>query len=216
MVCKAGQDHFAGKGAKPRSTQGIEKNPRGKPGGYTPIKSLVALHVTNGIAEEELNKLLGNSNPYIRSWAIQLLTEDKKVSPATLELFLDLAQNDSSALVRLYLLSGLQRIRPEQRWEIVEALVQKPGDAADHNIPMMLWYASEPLVTLDMERALKMAEDAKIPKLLEFTILRLGTVKSAASNALLSELKARLQKETSNQSAFYRAKIDSVLVDKGV
>jgi putative membrane-bound dehydrogenase-like protein len=180
------------------------------------LRALWALHVTNGIAEEELNKLLGNSNPYIRSWAIQLLTEDKKVSPATLELFLDLAQNDSSALVRLYLLSGLQRIRPEQRWEIVEALVQKPGDAADHNIPMMLWYASEPLVTLDMERALKMAEDAKIPKLLEFTILRLGTVKSAASNALLSELKARLQKETSNQSAFYRAKIDSVLVDKGV
>src|SRR5690606_34362912 len=107
---------------------------------------------------------------HIRSWAIQLLTEDKTVSETTLNLFKNMAKNDGSALVRLYLASGMLRLKLEQRWEVVEGLAQRSEDVADHNIPLMLWYTLEPLVVLDGDRAVQIAEKAKTPQILEFTI----------------------------------------------
>jgi putative heme-binding domain-containing protein len=85
-----------------------------------------------------------------------------------------LADRDRSALVRLHLASGLQRLPPEQRWPIAAALVQRGEDAADHNVPLMLWYAVEPLVPKDPERVLSLIEKGKIPLVREFIARRLG------------------------------------------
>ncbi len=38
------------------------------------------------------------------------------------------------------------------RWELVDALAQHPTDANDANIPLMLWYAVEPMVPADTQR----------------------------------------------------------------
>jgi putative heme-binding domain-containing protein len=40
------------------------------------------------------------------------------------------------------------------RWEIAKQLVQHPEDSADSNLPLMVWYAIEPLVPADPVRAL--------------------------------------------------------------
>ena len=70
-----------------------------------------------------------------------------------LSRFAELAQSDPSPVVRLYLASAVQRLPLEKRWEIVAGLVGHAEDAADHNLPLMYWYAAEPLAAVDASRA---------------------------------------------------------------
>ena len=158
------------------------------------LRALWTLHVTKGLTEKELTDLLGNDNEYVRSWAIQLLTENKSVSPETLKRFTALAQNDNSALVRLYLASAMLRLEPGQRWDVVDALAQKSEDKDDHNLPLMVWYAAEPLAAIDMKRALQIAERAKLPKILPYTIQRVGAIGTDESKKVLKDLNDKLGK----------------------
>ncbi|RAJ97441.1 putative membrane-bound dehydrogenase-like protein [Larkinella arboricola] len=158
------------------------------------LRALWALHVTKGLTENELEDLLGHENEYVRSWAIQLLAEDKAVSGETLKRFAALAQNDNSALVRLYLTSAMMRLEPSQRWEVLDALVQKSADKDDHNLPLMVWYASEPLAAIDMKRALEMAQKSKLPKQLPYTIQRIAAIGTDDAKKLLKDLNDRVGK----------------------
>ncbi|GAA4397466.1 hypothetical protein GCM10023187_06960 [Nibrella viscosa] len=158
------------------------------------LRALWTLHVTKGITEKELTDLLTHENEYVRSWAIQLLAEDKAVTPETLKRLAALAQTDKSALVRLYLSSAMLRLEPAQRWEVLEALAQRAEDKDDHNQPLMVWYAVEPLAAVDAKRALQLAEKAKLPKILPFMIQRIGAIGSEDSKKLLREYNDRLGK----------------------
>src|SRR5690606_17029422 len=134
------------------------------------LRALWALHVTGGLTDDDLLTLMDHEDEYIRSWAIQLIAEDRSIPPSALDKMAGMAANDGSPLVRLYLNSAVQRIEPESRWEIVAGLISHYGDVNDHNLPLMNWYAFEPLTDLDMERAMQMAVDAEQPTILQFTI----------------------------------------------
>ena len=56
----------------------------------------------------------------------------------------------------------------------MEALAQKTEDISDHNLPLMIWYAAEPLADVDAKRAIQMAENSPIPKFLEYMKKRTG------------------------------------------
>jgi putative membrane-bound dehydrogenase-like protein len=158
------------------------------------LRALWALHVTEGISEKELMDLLSHENDYIRSWAIQLLVEDKTVSPESMKQMATLAKTDNSAMVRLYLTSAMLRLPPDQRWDVMDALVQKAEDKDDHNLPLMVWYATEPLAMVDAKRALQLAEKAKLPKLLTYTVKRIGAIGTDESRKLLKDLSDRVGK----------------------
>jgi hypothetical protein len=158
------------------------------------LRALWALHVTQGLKEDELIKLLDHDNEYIRSWAIQLLAEDKNPSDLALARFTGLAKTGNSALVRLYLASAIQRTSPEKRWETLEALVQHAEDKDDQNLPLMLWYALEPAIPTDLNRASDLALKSKVPHILPFTIQRIGAIKSADSEKALKNLQQRISK----------------------
>ena len=50
-------------------------------------------------------------------------------------------------------------------------------DAEDHNLPLMYWYAAEPLAVEDSGRLLALAEKAKIPlMLLAYSVQRIGAI----------------------------------------
>ncbi|MEX2595261.1 MAG: PVC-type heme-binding CxxCH protein [Anditalea sp.] len=163
------------------------------------LRALWALHVTDGLTEKNLLDLLAHENEYLRSWAIQLLAEDNNLSSAALTSFKEMAHNDDSALVRLYLASALQRMEPGKRWEILEGLVQRSEDKDDHNLPLMLWYAAEPLVELDAERVMDMAVKAKSPHILPFTIKKVEAIGSKESARILQDLNQRLTEMDSHQ-----------------
>ena len=76
-------------------------------------------------------------------------------------------------MVRLYLASACQRLTVAQRAPIVEALLAHAEDAADHNLPLMYWYATEPLVAADPAKGALLLAKAKIPVLREYITRRL-------------------------------------------
>lgn len=79
-------------------------------------------------------------------------------------------------MVRLYLASALQRVPAARRWEVLEGLAAREEDAGDHNLPLMVWYAAEPLAEVDMGRALDLAQGARLPRIFSFMAQRLGAI----------------------------------------
>ena len=138
------------------------------------LRALWALHVSGGIDETGLSEALHDGDEYIRAWAIQLLCEDKAPGSAVRSQFASMAKEDESPVVRLYLASALQRMRPENRWHVAAILVTHAEDAEDHNIPKIIWYGMEPLVADHPERALKLADQSRIPMLTQFIGRRLA------------------------------------------
>ncbi len=151
------------------------------------LRALWTLHATGLLDDERRLTLLSNEDESVRSWAIQLEFEDGTAEPRFLAELTKLAAADSSSLVRLYLSSALQRMDLENRWDIAEGLVSHAGDAEDHNLPKMIWYGIEPLVTLDPARALALADKSQIPLVREF-IYRRGTSDDAACALVVDRL----------------------------
>src|SRR5690606_20385755 len=155
--------------------------------------ALWALHVTQGLSDRDLIGLLSDPDEYVRAWAVQFLAEDHEVPERALERMARMAAEDPSQVVRLYLASAMQRIAPEERWETVQALAARAEDSEDHNLPLMVWYAAEPLATVDMDRALQVALNAELPDILPFTVRRVAAiggdeaVKSLAGSVALAE-----------------------------
>ena len=136
------------------------------------LRALWALHVTDGFSEELAQSLLSHANEYLRAWAIQLQLEDRRASSGFIAQLSELARSDSSPVVRLYLASAMQRLSLRDRWPIMEGLVRHAEDEDDHNLPLMYWYALEPMVAEDPRRAMALARVSKIGQLSRFIIRR--------------------------------------------
>ncbi len=138
-----------------------------------------------------ISHIIGNTPKYetlpqetfresFRAWAVRLTLED--VPPVTagreeISAFVDEllgAADDPSRLVRLHLAGGLQRLPVEARWRILDKLLQHTGDAEDPYIPLMIWYAVEPMI------AVKPTEPwlrwLRFPMLREFAARRLTSL----------------------------------------
>jgi putative heme-binding domain-containing protein len=78
----------------------------------------------------------------------------------------------------LYLASAAERLdqgqHGEAKWSILEALSRHGQDAEDHNLPKMIWFGLEPLVTSNSRRALALAGASKIPLLTQHVARRLA------------------------------------------
>ena len=108
----------------------------------------------------------------------------------------DLAREDVSAQVRLYLASALQRTPPAERWEVLAGLSGHAEDADDHNVPLMVWYAAEPMADVDMDRMLQMALAAKLPNLLPYTVQRIAAMGTPEALSTLSEHLGKVEDPT--------------------
>jgi putative membrane-bound dehydrogenase-like protein len=149
------------------------------------LRALWALHVTGGIEESQGLTLLKDSNEYIRAWTIQLLAEDRSVSQPLRSEWARLAKEDSSPVVRLYLASALQRLRLEQRPPILAGLLSHAEDAQDHNLPLMYWYAAEPVAGESAAQAVALLGKTKIPVVRQYIAKRM----SASSNKKTAALR---------------------------
>ena len=136
------------------------------------LRAMWALHVTGLLGQDRLLTALEDAEPYVRGWAIQLLTEDGDPGAGAVSAFARLARSDDSPVVRKYLAAALQRLDRGSRWEVAAGLLQHDGDSDDHNIPRLLWYGIEPLVAADPERALTLASGSAIPAIPEFVARR--------------------------------------------
>jgi len=161
------------------------------------LRALWALHVTGLLDESLIARALTNDSAFVRSWAIQLACEDKNPSDATLDTFKQLAERDPSQVVRLYLSSAACRLPLEKRWDILAPLTRHAEDAGDHNLPLMYWYATEPLAGVDPARALALAAQSPVAPLPEFMARRVAAAGTPEALALVVERMA----ETDDKAA---------------
>ncbi len=137
------------------------------------LRALWTLHASGALTEPTAVAQLKNEDENLRAWSIQLLCEDKAPGAAALAEFARLAKEDPSPVVRLYLASACQRLSVAERLPIVEALIAHAGDATDHNLPLMYWYALEPIAAESPARAVGLLAKAKIPILREYITRRM-------------------------------------------
>jgi hypothetical protein len=164
------------RGPDPKVHERLKRMLHDNPDVTRKLRALWALHVTHGLTERDLHDLLGHESEYVRSWAVYLLVESKQPSDSTIRQFARMARDEQSALVRVYLASALQRTPIAKRWDVLAGLLAHGEDSADHNQPLMVWYATEPVVELDMPRALNMAAATKLPQQFAFTVRRIAAV----------------------------------------
>jgi putative heme-binding domain-containing protein len=137
------------------------------------LRAMWSLHVTHSFAARQLESLLSDSDEYIRSWAIQLLCEDKSPSADALMAFTNMAKEDKSAVVRLYLASALQRIPEASAWKIASELTLHAEDSEDHNLPKMIWFGLEPLVKTNPKLGLELLKNCQVPMIANYIARRL-------------------------------------------
>ncbi len=130
-----------------------------------------------------ISRALKDNSPIVRAWAIQMGSDGGFRGW--------IPDDDPSPLVRLYMASTMQKVALSDRWKYAEKLLAHAEDATDHNLPLMYWYAVEPLADVDAARALDLAMNAKIPQILPFMVRRIG---SSGSPEALQRLVAALAK----------------------
>ncbi|MDP7014887.1 MAG: hypothetical protein QGG36_03720 [Pirellulaceae bacterium] len=159
------------------------------------LRALWALHVTGGLPSERLVRLLQHDDEYIRAWAVQLLgdqssvnafqptatTDEPVITSAVLSQLAEMAGEDSSPVVRLYLAALAQRLPFVDRWPLLNALAGRAEDVDDANLPRMIWYALEPMVPRQPKRALQLAVNGEMPTLPEFVARRMVSGDAAAN-----------------------------------
>jgi putative membrane-bound dehydrogenase-like protein len=141
------------------------------------LRGLWALWAVGGVDAGLLEGLLIDREEAMRAWALRLLGDgwplDSIMGPmegaeypelgelgATL---VAMAEGDGSGLVRLALASLLQRLAPAARVELAAALVGREEDAADHNLPALVWYGLIPVAGGDLAGLMRVAEACRWP-----------------------------------------------------
>jgi len=147
------------------------------------LRCLWALHVTGGVEEAELLRLLDNPNEVLRGWAIRLLLEDRRASDLVQTRLEQLARREPSPWVRLALASGLQRLPVAQRWSMAEGLLGHAEDAGDANLPLMLWYGVEVLAPADPERTADLLARTRLALVRQYLARRLTALSDKAAAA---------------------------------
>lgn len=143
------------------------------------LRALWALHAIEGAdLRPWLIGQLADKQEYVRAWSVRLLA-DTTIDAHTQKSLLTRAEEEDSILVRLYLASALRKIPVGQRWSLATELLSRAADASDQNLPLILWYAVEPmvenaLVVGDLTRASKLAQECQIPLVRQFIARRMA------------------------------------------
>jgi len=137
------------------------------------LRAMWTLYCTNQVNDTWLVQQLQDPSEHVRIWAIRFLVDDGKVPAEAVPQFAQLAREESSGLVRLYLASALQSLPPQDCWEIAAALDQNHTDTEDRNFTLMLWYGIQPAVMADSDAALKFLSHSTRPLVRQLVARRL-------------------------------------------
>jgi putative membrane-bound dehydrogenase-like protein len=158
------------------------------------LRAFLAYEVTRPQDHSIKFSIPNNAEPQslseLRAWAVRTKLQTKvHFDEEEVAALTESAAKDPAARVRLEIAAGLQRLPLSNRWSILEALLSHTEDAKDHNLPLMYWYALEPLTDADPKRALALALSVgdNFPQLKEFTVRKIGSGKPEESLALLVE-----------------------------
>lgn len=154
------------------------------------LRGLWALNVHGGLTETQIQRALLDASSHVRGWTVRLACEQGTPSSEIFNAIVALAAKEQSPNTLLEVAAALQRLPLHQRWRILELLAAHGELARDQNLPLMIWYALEPLVETDAARAMRLAISGHIPSLINYTTRRVGAIGDAASLTALVEVLA--------------------------
>jgi putative membrane-bound dehydrogenase-like protein len=165
------------------------------------LRAMWTLHVTAGTVDDP-KTLLNSPDDHVRAWFVRLSVDGRTtvdrdaltgLNPGgqsdVAAAIVQAAAMDRSPIVRLAVASALQRLPLTARWQALRALTRHVEDADDHNLPLMYWYAMEPLADADPQRALELGLSCgdTIPMLRKFMIRRIASGGSPMAFAALTQ-----------------------------
>lgn len=169
------------------------------------LRALWALHVTGGLDASSRRALLDHPDEDVRAWTVQLAIEGLNVDDPTLEKFARMALSDPSPVVRLYLAAGIRRLPADRRAAVLQGLVQHTEDSVDPNLPLLIWYAAEPLAESDLASAIALLRTSRIPLVREFMARRIASLGSDRPIVNVVTIGARADGTTDDAGAFQTA-----------
>lgn len=193
------QERAAERGLQTAATAALRKQINSGRDTAAKLRALWTLHVTSGFDARTAIENLKSTDEWIRGWTIQLAFDSpdnvgrliREADAQQLKADPDgnkLAETDPSPVVRRFLASAAQRGPSEEfRAGLVQRLLAHSEDAGDHNLPLMYWFAMEPLVADQPAEMLAAALETKLPKLLNFTTRRIAMLATTEARDLLAE-----------------------------
>jgi putative membrane-bound dehydrogenase-like protein len=175
------------------------------------LRGLWALHCSGGLNEDRLLRALSDSSVYFRAWAVQLAAENGEPPTAVGQRLVEMAHEDKSSVVRLYLASAAQRLADGLGGQLVsgsKSLASHVEDEKDPNLPLMYWYAVEAQVAglekRDLTQIEELFEGAKIPLVREFLVRRVAAIGTPEAMAALVARLGKAQGDPAEQKLILR------------
>lgn len=129
------------------------------------LKLMWLLHAAKALDQRQLIPLIGHENDIVRSWAIQLATEETGKPKLTSAALLKLAQADPSPTVHLALASALPNLDTKTVLDVASALAMHAEDKDDRFLPKMIWFGLARVIAEDWPRGLALAVKTPLPSL---------------------------------------------------
>ena len=166
------------------------------------LRALWTLHAINEIDDAFLLEQVSHPSEYVRGWVIRLLCENYQAGQSGLKRLQTLATYDNSKYVLLQLASALQRLPLADRWGIAKALMSRDAGLVvlDSNLPLMYWYAIEPLVDEDMAKFAELGKAATLPLIQNHVARRLASHSQATKG--LDLILAQLESEAGARASW--------------
>jgi putative membrane-bound dehydrogenase-like protein len=149
------------------------------------LRALWGLNALGPVEESWLIARFADKSEHVRAWAVRLLSDGPQVSPEAFDAFRKLIETESSGLVLTYIAAAMQKIAEGvDRLVLASAISQHDSFAGDQTLPLMVWYAVEPVVIHRPGISVILAEETKFPKLRQFIARRLASAPSLRKASL--------------------------------
>ena len=132
------------------------------------LRGLWALTAIDGLNGQVLDSVAKIDSVYVKAWGVRLGV-DRRLNVD------EILGKIESPVVRLALASSLQRFLPKQRFLAIGLLLLHGEDSSDDNLPLLDWYAIEPLADSSPEWALDLAMQGKIPLVRHFMVRKISS-----------------------------------------
>ncbi|HUQ90163.1 MAG TPA: PVC-type heme-binding CxxCH protein [Bryobacteraceae bacterium] len=121
----------------------LRKMASGTVNGRLALQGLWSLYVSGGFDDTIASHLLSHPYQYVRYWTIRFLGDGRGVNPSMARQLEGLARSEPSVVVRGQLASSARRLPAAAALPVIKALLEQNRDAADPQVPWLLWWAIE-------------------------------------------------------------------------
>jgi putative heme-binding domain-containing protein len=130
--------------------------------GQTALEAFWAIALSGGFTDSVAMAGIQHRDPFVRMWAVRLLGDANKVSPAARLALAELSSTEQHPEVRSQLAATAKRLHGSVTLMMIRNLLKNHDDVNDPDVPLQIWWAIESKSLSDREALVTLFEDAAI------------------------------------------------------